>query len=105
MSDDNALKTIRTTVLGFLPDAKVLLFGSRARGNYNPHSDYDILVITPHFILPEEKINWRGKIHKALVKALHAPFDVLLNSEAEIEVKKNLPGHTVRSAMKEGVFI
>ncbi len=30
-----------------VPDATVVLFGSRARGDVAPDSDYDLLVVTP----------------------------------------------------------
>ena len=105
MSDKNILNTIKSTVLSILPDAKVLLFGSRARGDYNKHSDFDVMVITKQNIPLKEKRNWRTQIRVALINAIHAPFDILLNSEDEIAIKKNLPGHVVRSAMNEGVFI
>jgi len=39
---DQAVGIIRK----FLPDAKIILYGSRARGEAREDSDYDILVIT-----------------------------------------------------------
>jgi len=95
--------TIKTTVRSVIPDARVLLFGSMARGDANEDSDYDVLVIIPKTLPPREKIPWRTKIHKALVYALDAPVDVLLNSEEEVKKKIKLPGHIVQWAIKEGV--
>ena len=94
---------IKTIVQSILPETKVILFGSRARGDNNSHSDYDLLLITKKQYSVREKLNWRGKINRLLVSELHSPVDVLLNSETEINVKKNLPGHIVRWAIKEGV--
>ena len=96
---------IKSVVHSFIPGAKVLLFGSYARGEEKQGSDYDLLVITKETFPPLEKINWRTKIHKQLVHALHAPFDVLLDSEEEVTRKKELLGHIIRSAMKEGIII
>lgn len=97
--------SIRATIIEFLPHAKILLFGSRARNDFNINSDYDILIITKQDFSPTEKISWASRIHKALVYSLNAPVDILLNSEQEVEQKKDLPGHVVRWAMKEGVEI
>jgi len=40
-----------------LPDAKIILYGSRARGEAGEESDYDLLAITsrkPHYKIEEE---------------------------------------------------
>jgi len=36
---------IKTAVLAIAPDAEVYLYGSRARGDFEPDSDWDILVL------------------------------------------------------------
>ena len=96
---------IKSVVHSFLPGAKVLLFGSYARGEEQKGSDYDLLIITDESLPSEERVNWISKIHKALVNALNAPFDVLLDSEEEIKKKEKLPGHIVRWAVKEGILL
>lgn len=99
----NNTETIKSIVKKLLPSAKVILFGSRARGNFSDQSDYDVLIITPD----QPDNNLRKSIittlSKELVKALRAPVDVLLNSEAEVTEKMKLPGHIIRWAVKEGV--
>ena len=40
------LQKIKDTVLAFDSDAEVILFGSRARGDYREDSDWDFLVLT-----------------------------------------------------------
>lgn len=103
MSNGETLEKIKLTVQALLPGARVLLFGSRARGDEDKFSDFDLLIITPETFEPGEKVRWSSKIGKALVKAIHAPVDVLLNSEDEINIKRKLPGHVVKWAIKEGV--
>ena len=57
---------------------KIILFGSRARGDYREDSDYDILIIV------RERIDWKTKnklyarIHRRLVRELRAPIDLLI---------------------------
>jgi predicted nucleotidyltransferase len=103
MSEKTILKTIKSTVRSFLPDARVLLFGSRARGNEKPGSDYDLLIVTAKTYPIQTKMKWESSIHVALVNSLRVSFDILINSEKEISWKKKLPGHVIRSAMNEAV--
>jgi len=88
-----------------LPGARVLLFGSHARGDNDHHSDYDLLVITPNMLSRKEKLSWSSQLHKNIIKAIHAPVDLLMYSEAEIIEKQTLPGHIVRTAIKEGIAL
>ena len=45
---DNEIKAIaelKKRVLQLYPDAEIILFGSKARGDYNKDSDVDILIL------------------------------------------------------------
>ena len=103
MSNKEILTTIKTTVHSFLPDSRVLLFGSRATGRSNKDSDYDLLVVTAIAFPPKIKMSWESKIHKALVDIIEAPFDIIFHSKEEVEAYKNYYGHIVRYAMKEAI--
>jgi predicted nucleotidyltransferase len=98
-------KKIKETVQTCLPGSRVLLFGSRARGEQDIHSDYDLLIVTPSTFTAREKIEWSSRLDRAIVKAIRAPVDLLLNSEEEILQKQQLPGHIIRSVMKEGMAL
>jgi hypothetical protein len=50
-------------------------------------------------------MDWESKIRKALVSALKAPFDVIIASKGEVDEKKDLTGHIVQYAVREGVEI
>jgi predicted nucleotidyltransferase len=95
-------KIVRT-VQELLPGSSVLLFGSRARGDHNKHSDYDLLIITPRTFTSKEKIFWANLLDRAIVEAIGAPIDLLLNSEEEVYQKKELPGHIIRTVLREGL--
>ncbi len=105
MSSEAILDAIKKTVHAYLPDARILLFGSHAPGDYDKHSDYDLLVITPNVLTQKEKLNWSSQLRKNIVKAIHAPIDLLMFSEEEINEKKVLPGHIVKTAMREGITL
>ncbi len=103
LNNKEVLNTIKNTVLNYLPEAKVLLFGSRARGQHNKDSDFDILVITKDDINPKEKMNMESRISKSLVYSIHAPFDVILHSRQDFELKKNLKGFIIYHALKDAI--
>jgi len=97
--------TIRSVVHSYLPGTRILLFGSRARGDWDSKSDYDLLIITPQTFAREDKIYWSTVLDRAIVNALHIPVDILLNSEEEVFQKQELPGHIIRFAIREGVAL
>jgi predicted nucleotidyltransferase len=98
-------KSIRQIVEFNLPGWRTLLFGSRARGDNDRFRDYDLLVITPSTFPDKEKIYWSTLLNHAIVKALQIPVDLLINSEEEVSEKQTLPGHVVRTAIREGISL
>src|SRR5882762_5537474 len=96
---------IKKTVQACLPGARIVLFGSHARGDHDRHSDYDLLIITPKTFSPQEKIHWSTQLDRAIVEAIEAPVDLLLNSDEEICQKQELPGHIIRTAIREGIAL
>jgi predicted nucleotidyltransferase len=105
MHSQQTLNSIKSTVNSFLPHSKVLLFGSRVRGEAHNESDYDLLIVTSDTFAPRIKMSWENKIRKALVYSLNLPFDIILQSQSEIDEKRKLTGHIVYYAMKEAVEI
>lgn len=105
MNTSAVYNQIRQTMHECLPGARILLFGSRARGDGDSNSDYDFLIITSETFTPQEKIKWSSRLDRAIVKAIKAPVDLLLNSEEEVSQKQELPGHIIRLAVKEGITL
>jgi predicted nucleotidyltransferase len=105
MNSGTIYKKIRETVQSCSPGSRVFLFGSRARGEQDVHSDFDLLIITPLTFTPQEKIEWSSRPDRAIVKAINVPVDLLLNSDEEIRQKQQLPGHIIRSVMQEGMVL
>jgi len=99
---EQAASIIKNTVHEIFPDAQVMLFGSRARGDFKLDSDYDILVITSKELIPEEKMPYRTSIRKNLLS--HKIFsDILIQSRSEISVKRKLTGHIIKKILDDCV--
>lgn len=83
---------------------KIILFGSRARGDFSKGSDYDILIIVERTLSIEEKMKLSTHLRKELAKK-EIDADIILKSRAEVEYYKNKIGSVVRTALKEGVTV
>jgi predicted nucleotidyltransferase len=81
--------------------AKVILFGSRARGDHLKRSDFDFLIISPKFA--KQPFIYRSS---ELYKFWTSPVDVepLCYTPEEFERKKKQNG-IVQEALKEGIEI
>ena len=78
--------------------AKVILFGSYARGDADEGSDVDFLVIEPEVAHPGEEA---VRLYRAL-RPLRLPADVLVYSQAEVERRRDWCSSAVYWAMREG---
>jgi len=100
----NTLSIIKATAIKYIPEGRVLLFGSRAKNISNPDSDYDFLVITPNTFNIRKKRSIKSLIRKELAK-LKIPVDILIQSESEINLKKQITGHIIKQVLKEGIVL
>lgn len=96
--------TVREVVRETIPFVRILLFGSRARNDERTDSDYDFLIVTPNTIEVKKKVSLRSKIRKKLLdKGIRS--DILIQSEEELLSKKQIPGHIIRTILKEAILI
>jgi predicted nucleotidyltransferase len=78
--------------------ARVLLFGSRARGDAREGSDLDFLVIEQHL---ESKLREMVLLRDAL-PPMGVPVDVVVVSEEEAARRGSLPSTLIHRALREG---
>ena len=103
-NNPDSISIIKNIVCRFIPDSKIILFGSRARSDNNQDSDYDFLIVTKNSIEIQEKRDLKSIIRKELAR-FKIPADILIQSEDEISYKKEITGHILRHVIKEGVLI
>ena len=106
MSEDILQTMVQRIVERFRP-VRIILFGSRARGEAGRWSDFDFLVVLPEV---QDK-------RAAMVEALRAlngvrdpqgmpvAVDVIVTTPAEIETRGDVPGSVLRSALREGKVV
>ncbi|MBI4665861.1 MAG: nucleotidyltransferase domain-containing protein [Nitrospinae bacterium] len=78
--------------------AKVILFGSHARGNATEDSDVDLLVIEPEV---PDKTAETLRLRKA-IRPLRLANDLLVYSEAEVIERQNSSSSAVFWALRDG---
>jgi len=78
--------------------AKIILFGSYARGDAREDSDLDFLVIEP---VLHDKFNEMVRLRQVL-RPLKIPVDVLVYSQADIDEHSNSSATAVYWALREG---
>lgn len=58
------INKVKDVVLQIDPDASIILYGSRARGNYSPESDWDFLILLNRNINDQIKTELRHKLYE-----------------------------------------
>lgn len=93
-------KAIKIIIQVANPD-KIILFGSRAKGDYKDESDYDLLVIKKNLK------NQRKLVHKIYLgfKNIGAPVDILAIDMDNFEKLKDDPYLIYREAYQKGKVI
>lgn len=81
---------------------KVILFGSRVRGDYDKDSDWDFFVIIDNEISILLKRKTNSKIRRRLAE-LKIPIDIFIQSESTVNSRRNNVGYLTYYVMKEGV--
>ncbi len=84
--------------------SRIILFGSRARGDYNKDSDYDLMVEIKNSIDINSKRLLRRLIVNKLAKNL-IDVDIIIKSNIEILKFSQIAGTTTYNANKEGILL
>jgi predicted nucleotidyltransferase len=78
--------------------AKVILFGSLARGDANESSDFDFLVIERKV---DDRLAEAVKLRRSL-RGFGVPVDVIVMDEGLVERRSKVKGTMVDRALREG---
>lgn len=93
---------VRRVVHAIAPE-KILLFGSRARGDHRPDSDIDLLIIQQSSRPRHERAI---PVHAALSGLpVEVDTEVVVYTPEEVEERKGSPAAFVTTALREGKVI
>lgn len=109
MNNSNQLKIAVETIKEVLSSAKIpvvniYLFGSRARGNFSPDSDWDFLICCKFEIPFIHKADLAGTIQTLLAEK-HISADIIFKTEEKIKKEKNNVGVITYYALKDGITV
>jgi len=97
MREDPLLAEIVRRVVGVLRPERIYIFGSRAREDAGPDSDYDLLVVVPELSEPGYRLSQRAH---SVLWGLRVSVDILVWSreafDRRLHVKSSLPATVVR---------
>ncbi len=100
--DDPLLAEItRLLVAAYRPE-RIYLFGSRARGDGRPDSDYDVLVVVPDTAPPERRASRLA--YEVLWEAGRAG-DVLVVTRSDFEGRAHLRASLPGTVLREGKLL
>lgn len=104
MSLDKETRKMILDTLSTIRYNRVILFGSRARGEATKWSDYDLLIVLDDDLTVPEKMVLASSLRTELAaKGIDA--DIILESGNEMDYYKDKIGSVVRQALKEGVAL
>jgi predicted nucleotidyltransferase len=84
----------------------IILFGSRARKDFDEESDYDILVIVKEDLNIKEMRELRVKVSTMLHREIKfVPFDIILKSLKNFQEEKEVVNTISNEAFLEGMKV
>jgi HEPN domain-containing protein/predicted nucleotidyltransferase len=101
---DAALEKLVQAIVDRVQPVRIVLYGSRARGDDRPNSDYDLFVEVEHGDGRPGYWERVGEIHDA-VDPLEIPVDVLVRKPGLLEAQRDDPGRTEWDVAREGIIV
>lgn len=93
------LSKITSGVLSAGTPVKIVLFGSRARGNAKPDSDIDILIIEEHDVAQSERF---GNAYRNVIAKLFPEVTVIVYGWRDVEEWRFVHNHLITDALENG---
>lgn len=99
--DPKLREVVRRIVAAYEPQ-RVFVFGSTARGDANPDSDYDLLVVVPDDAAPARR---RSRLAYEALRGTGVAADVLVCTQSYFDARRHLRASLVGTVLREGVAV
>jgi len=96
-------RVVRAIVTSVQPDG-VILFGSRARGDFRTDSDFDLAILAPDGVA-RRRVAMRAYESLAAVADRSVAVDIVVLTPSIISAERDLTGSIARAVSREGVFL
>ena len=100
---EDLLQEITSSIKSKLPDSKVILFGSYARGDYTKDSDLDICVLVPE--IQGRRLDMAVEVMCTIPDGFPLPYDLVLYTFDEFEEDRQCKYLLQHDIYKEGVVL
>ena len=98
ITDQRLAEVVRRIVAAYQPE-RVYLFGSHARGDAGPDSDYDLLLVVSDDAPPERK---RSRLAYEVLWGTATAADVLIWTRTQFENRLHLKASLPATVVREG---
>ena len=100
--DLSALMPIIERLIEAYQPERIYLFGSKARGDYGPDSDFDLMVVVPDDAPPARK---RSQLAYDVLRGTGTAADVLVWTRSAFESRLHLVASLPATVLREGKLL
>ena len=97
-TDPKLAEIVRRLVVAYAPE-RIYLFGSRARGDSGPDSDYDLMLVVPDSASEDQQ---RSAMAYDKLWGTKAPVDVVVWTHTHFESRLHIPASLSATVVREG---
>jgi len=97
--DAGSLAIIVDRLIGAYQPERIYLFGSKARGDYGPDSDFDLLVVVPDTAPDELK---RSRLAYQVLRGTGTAADIVVWTEGSFQSRLHLAASLPATVEREG---
>lgn len=102
---EKLLKEMVDAIVREVAPERIILFGSRARGDLGKNSDIDLLIVERESF-SRKRSRWKELSQLwDTVARFRVPIDLLLYSEEEFEKWRDIKEHVINTALREGKLL
>ncbi|MBV8362686.1 MAG: nucleotidyltransferase domain-containing protein [Deltaproteobacteria bacterium] len=99
LDEDPVLHEIVERLVRAYEPESVYLFGSKARGDYGPDSDYDLLLVVPDDAPLERR---RGRLAYQVLRGTGTAVDAVVFTQSYFEARRHLKASLPGTVLREG---